>query len=202
MGGSGMRLIFRTAFVILMLGLSVPVAADPYKDAQAAYDRGDWGTVLRLNKPLADQGNAGAQFILGQMFATGRGVPQNYAEAMKWYRLAADQGNADAQNNIGVMFGDGRGVPENEAEGKKWSRLAADQGHAFAQISLGVMFSKGEGVPQDYVQAHMWFNLAGAGGNSIGKQGRDWVARKMTPAQIAEAQRLAAEWKPKPTQPR
>ena len=79
---------------------------------------------------------------------------------------------------------------------------AANQGDADAQNNLGVMFDNGQGVPQNYVQAHMWFNLAGAEGNSEGNKNRDMVARKMTAAQIAEAQRLAAEWKPKPTQPR
>ena len=107
MGGAGMLLIFRTAFVMLMLGLAVPVAADPYKDAQAAYDRGDYATALRLNKPLADQGHVHAQSNLGWMFGNGRGVPQNYAEAMKWFCLAADQGNAGAQFMLGVMFDGG-----------------------------------------------------------------------------------------------
>ena len=157
--------IFRTAFVILMLGLAVPVAADPDKDADAAFDRGDYGTALRLIKPLADQGHAGAQYNLGVMFANGQGVPQNDAEAMKWYRLAANQGNARAQNDLGVMF------------------------------------ATGQGVPQNYEQAHMWFNLAGAEGKPDGNRNRDGVAEKMTAAQIAEAQRLAAEWKAKPTQP-
>ena len=110
-GGSGMRLIFRTAFVILMLGLSVPAAAGPSEDARAAYDRRDYETALRLNKPLADQGNADAQNSLGAMFRNGEGVPQNYAEAMKWFRLAADQGDAAAQFNVGNMFDNGWGVP-------------------------------------------------------------------------------------------
>ena len=66
MGGSGTLLIFRMAFFILMLGLSVQVAADPYKDAEAAYDRGDYGAALRLNKSLSDQGHADAQNNLGR----------------------------------------------------------------------------------------------------------------------------------------
>jgi len=56
------------------------------------------------------------------------------------------------------------------------------------------MYSNGWGVPQDYVQAHMWWNLAAAKGNEIGRKNRDIVAKKMTPGQIAEAQRLAREW--------
>ena len=80
--------------------------------------------------------------------------------------------------------------------------LAAEQGQADAQIALGFMYYFGHGVPQDYVQAHMWSNLA-ASGYIPGKtrdqsvKDRDIVAEKMTPAQIAEAQKLAREWKPK-----
>jgi uncharacterized protein len=65
-----------------------------------------------------------------------RGVPQNYAEALKWYRLAADQGNASAQNNLGGMYAAGRGPPQDYAEALKWYRLAANQGNALGQNNL------------------------------------------------------------------
>ena len=67
-------------------------------------------------------------------------MPQNYAEAVKWYRLAADQGDASAQYNLGVMYANGQGVPQNHAEAVKWYRLAADQGNASAQFNLGDMY--------------------------------------------------------------
>jgi TPR repeat protein len=79
----------------------------------------------------------------------------------------------------------------------KWSRKAADQGVISAQLMLALLYLEGQGVPQDYVQAHLWYNLAGAGGSPAAAEGRDSVAAKMTPAQIAEAQKLAREWKPK-----
>ncbi len=84
----------------------------------------------------------------------------------------------------------------------KWYRKAAEQGNDSAQFNLGVMYTKGRGVPQDYVQAHMWYNLAAAGSppgedRDSAAKNRDIVAERMTPAQIAEAQRLAREWKPK-----
>ena len=89
------------------------------------------------------------------------------------------------------------GVPQDYAEALKWYRLAADQGHASAQCNLGVMYANGEGVPQDYVRAHMWFNLSAAQGDQDAAKNRDDVAKRMTPAQIAEAQKLAREWQPK-----
>ncbi len=59
------------------------------------------------------------------------------------------------------------------------------------------MYMNGTGVTQDYVQAHMWFNLAAVKGDETATKNRDIVAKKMTPAQIAAAQRLAREWKPR-----
>jgi TPR repeat protein len=124
-------------------------------------------------------------------------VPQSYVEALKWYRLAADQGQAFAQTRLGVLYEYGHGVRQNYAEALTWYRLAADQGRAEAQFFLGNMYVKGQGVPEDYVLAHMWFTLAAAKGDEGAKEGRNMLAEHMTAAQIAEAQRLASEWKPK-----
>ena len=82
----------------------------------------------------ADQGDADTQFLLGLRYANGEGVPENDAEAVKWYRLAAEQGHANAQYFLGAMYANGEGVPENDAEAVKWFRLAAEQGHAGAQF--------------------------------------------------------------------
>ncbi len=133
------------------------------------------------------------------MYLIGRGVPQDYAEALKWYRKAAEQGDAKAQYDLGSMYGTGRGVTQDYAEAARWYRKAAEQGNAKAQYHLGSMYGTSRGVPQDYVQAYKWWNLAGAQGNKYAIKNRDHVAEKMTPAQIAEAQRLAREWKPKPS---
>jgi uncharacterized protein len=82
------------------------------------------------------------------------------------------------------------------AAAASWDRKAAEQGYSRAQNNLGVMYDQGEGVQQDYVTAHMWFNLAAARGYNDAVRNRDAVARHMTPAQVAEAQKLAREWKP------
>ena len=118
----------------------------------------------------------------------------DYATAFEEMLPIAEQGNADAQNNLGVMYENGRGVPQDYAEALKWFRLAAEQGYARAQYNLGFMYYNGEGVPQDYVQAHMWWNLAASKGNENGRKNRDIIAKKMTPVQITEAQRIAREW--------
>ncbi len=118
------------------------------------------------------------------------------AEALRFYRLGADQGFAPAQHKLGVMYAFGHGVLQDYAEAIKWSRLAANQGYADAQFNLGIAYANGQGVPKDYVSAYMWFNLSAALGNQAAAKNRDIAAQHMTPAQIAEAQKLAREWKP------
>jgi TPR repeat protein len=97
------------------------------------------------------------------------------------------------------MYFAGRGFSLDYREAAKWLRLAANADDPQAQVGLSLMYSQGQGVPQDYVRAHMWANLAAANGNTDGAKLRDGAASKMTPNQIAEAQRLASEWKPKPS---
>ena len=74
----------------------------------------------------AEQEDAEVQNKLGRMYFDGQGVPQDYAEALMWFRLAAEQGDAGAQNNLGVAYVNGKGVPQDEAEAAKWYRLAAE----------------------------------------------------------------------------
>jgi hypothetical protein len=119
----------------------------------------------------------------------------DYATALRIFRQLADQGYALAQNNLGVMYDKGRGVKQDYAEAVRWYRKAADQGIARAQSNLGTMYHLGTGVKQDVVQAHMWYYLAAAQGNKLARKFHDSLAEKMTPAQIAEAQRLARYWK-------
>jgi TPR repeat protein len=99
------------------------------------------------------------------------------------------------------MYVGGQGVPRDYAQAVVWLRKAAEQGNALGQINLGTTYERGQGVPQDYAQAHMWYNLAASHAEDpatreMAVKNRDDVATKMTPAQIAEAQRLASEWKP------
>ena len=110
---------------------------------------------------------------------------------------------AEANLNLGDMYRDGDGVPKDDAEAVRWYRLAAEQGHARAAYNLGLMYETGEGVPQDYVRAHMWYKLAGSRSTRtlqetywriFAGRTRDSLATRMTPDQIAEAQRLATEW--------
>ncbi len=221
----------------LLVGPTV-VKADQSDAGVAAYNEGNYHKAFKLFKPLAEQGDAQAQFHLGTMYYNGKGVPQDYREAEKWYRKGAEQEDAAAQFMLGVMYyygkgvpqdykeavkwyrkvaeqGDdaaqyalgtiyhegGKGVPQDYQEAVKWFRRAAEQGNGEAQFNLGNMYTKGWGVPQDYVQAHKWLSLFAS--RYQGKthemliRNRDVIEKKMTSAQVAKAQKLAREWKPK-----
>ncbi len=162
----------------LFVSLAAPAWAG-FDEGQAAYERGDYETAFRKLKPLAEQGNAAAQYNLGVMYGKGEGVPQDDTKSAKWFRMAADQGNATAQYMLGLKYG-----------------------------------SIGRGLPTDFVQAYMWLTLAGAQEFTVwldlavaafppgdkrnaAVRLRKILADSMSPAQIAEAQRLAREWKPK-----
>jgi TPR repeat protein len=168
-----------------------------FEDAVAARNRGDYEIALRLFRLLANQGDARAQFCLGAMYFGGEGVPQqDEAEAAKWFHLSAEQGELKAQAILGHMYMTGRGVPQDDGEAVKWLQKAADKGDAKAQDFLGDMYEDGHGVPRDYVRAHLWYSLSAAQGDQTGKFLQAEIVKHMTPGQIAEAQKLAREWKP------
>lgn len=187
---------FPVALVLSIVCLAAPAWAD-FKAGVDAYQRGDYATALREWQPLAEQGQALAQYNLGLLYANGQGVSKDDAQAQQWYEKAAAQGHADAQVNLGILYDYGRGVAQDYKKAVYWYRLSAKQGNELAQRQLGLMFERGDGVPQDYVQAYMWYTLGAANGAKRGAALRDALAKRMTPDQIAEAQQLAREWKPK-----
>jgi uncharacterized protein len=181
------------AGVVLVPALIGVAAAGPLEDGEA----GDYTAALQILRPLAEQGNSTAQNNLGVMYADGQGVPQDYVEARRWYLKAAANEDPNAEFNLGVLYARGRGVPKDYAEAEKWFQKAADHGDAAAQFNLGVMYVHGLGVSQDYVLARMWLGLSAAQGEEGAAEARDETAAKMTPSEIADAERMASEWKPK-----
>ena len=117
----------------------------------------------------------------------------DYAAVLKVAKPLAIKGEAWAQSWLGGAYNYGHGVVQDYAEAVKWYRLAAQQGEAFAQNNLGLMYDNGEGIVQDYVKAHSWFNLGAVNGNANAVNNRDVVAKRMTPQQIGDAQKLARD---------
>ncbi len=116
-------------FVLLWLAaLAVPASAQNFKTGLDAYDRGDFATAIKEWQPLAERGDARAQFNLGVVLFNGQGIPHDPLKAVEWYRAAADQGYGPAQANLSFMYETGQGLLQNYIEAYKWSTLAADHG--------------------------------------------------------------------------
>lgn len=148
----------------------------------------------------AEEGDANAQFNLANGYRTGflwNDVKQDYNEALRLHSLAAEQGYAPAFHAIGFMYVQGQGVPQSHREAARWIRCAADRDYPHAQVWLGRFYANGQGVPQDLVSAHMWLSLVAAHGDrEQARTERDEIAVLLEPGQLAEAQRLAREWRP------
>ena len=111
-----------------------------FEEGLAAAERGEYATALREWQPLAEAGDARAQYGLGLMYATGQGVPKSDVEAVKWYRLAADQGEANAQNNLGLMYVNGQGVPKSDTKAPR-NRDRIERQLTLAQRTAGQAIS-------------------------------------------------------------
>jgi TPR repeat protein len=190
-----MSLRLTVTLVLSIVCLAAPAWAD-FKAGENAYHRGDYATALREWQPLAKQGQAVAQYHLGLLYANGQGVPKDDAQARLWYEKAAAQGHADAQANLGSLYDYGRGGPQDFKMAVRWYLRSANQGNDLAQRKLGLLYERGDGVPKDYVQAYMWYKLGAANGGKTAALQRDELAIRMTSDQLAEAKKLAREWKP------
>jgi len=152
-----------------------------------------WMATLVLIIGVSASANAGPMEDADAAWKQG-----DYATAARLYRSLAEQGKASAQHSLAKMYENGEGLPRSSAEAFRWYRLAAEQGHAGAQYYLGGMYATGAGVPRDYVQAYVWFSLSLTGGQGeVAAQGVRDMEEKMSPAQLAEAERRVRVWKPK-----
>lgn len=156
----------------------------------------DIGAPLEWYQVAAEYGYANAQFNLALLYENGEGVPKDIGKAIEWYQKAAKQGYPEAQNNLALMYNDGKGVPQDFKKAVEWYQKAAKQGEANAQNNLALMYYTGEGIPKDQVLAYAWANLAGVKKNTPDKKLRDIIAENISPAEIAEGQRLSSNWKP------
>lgn len=208
--------------VLVALTLATPARSD-FDDGMAAYQRGDYATALHEWRPLAEQGDASAQYNLGQMHHNGDGVPQDDSEAKKWYHKAAEQGYAEAEHALGNMY-----IFDDPAGAIKWYRKAAERGYRDAWAALAIEYLAGFSVPQDYAEAAKWIRkLADQDEPSYqvelgkmyqkgqgvpqdyvqaymwfrlalewgtGTKNLDRIADEMTPEDVSKAKRLAREW--------
>lgn len=148
---------------------------------------------VALSRERALKGDPDHQYGFATMHFAGAGVPEDPAEAAKWFRLAANQGHAKAQSTLGWLYLNGIGVTQDYIEALKWNKLAAAQGNPQAFFRLAVMHGLGKGVPKDFSKAYMWASFAAASGEQEAINPRDSLAEEMSPMQLAEAQKMARE---------
>jgi hypothetical protein len=197
--------LMKASLVAIVFALGFPgVAAAGFDEGLASYERYDYAAALAEWQPLAEAGAPAAQFYLGEMYRQGQGVPYDLAVAGRWYREAAEQGHAAAQFQLAKLY-ESAGVERDGAKAALWLERAAEGGSTAAMRRLGNQYAAGGGVGQDLVQAHKWLALAaGRGGNVVGFLAETDLRRlqeRMSPAAIAEAERLARDWQPRPVRP-
>lgn len=124
----------------------------------------DYARAAKELRPLADAGNAEAQYRVGRMYEFGAGYPKDVAQAIAWYRKAASKGHVAAMEQLGELYSIGEDVPRDDKEAATWFRKAADLGNASAQFNLGLAYAKGAGVREDLPAAIGWFRKSAAQG--------------------------------------
>jgi TPR repeat protein len=184
-----MKLVSKLLLIFYMLGL-VSVCL-PQKVLAARYE----GIVsFQLNQSKANQGDAGAQFILGLLYYRGLGTQQDTKQAVYWYTKAAEQGHVQAQYKLGRLYrGSEDEVPQDYKQSVYWYTKAAEQGFIQAQYKLGYMYEYGEVAPQDYKQAFFWYTKAAEQGHHFAKNDREKMLEKMSKSQIEEVKKLSKE---------
>jgi len=181
----------------LLFGTQTTVKADQLDEGKAAHQIGKYQKTLE--KRIFRRMRSGSQpghpiHKFHRAYRAGK-----YQKAFERIKPIAEQGLLHAQLYLGVMYNNGQGVGKDHTEAAKWYRKAAMVGFPIAQKLLGTMYAIGHGVPQDYVLAYKWFSLGDK--HSQGREieeavsNRNVIKKMMTPAQVAEAQKLAREWR-------
>ena len=132
-----------------ILALCVSACANPMRSGWQSYERGDYAAALATWQPLAEAGEADAQFLVALLHDDGQGVAVDRVHAAEWYERAAAQGHAAAQNNLGLLHYRGEGVPASMDQAAKWYAEAAAQGFAKAASNLALMHLAGQAVERD-----------------------------------------------------
>ena len=161
--GEGNRAVWITVGLgsLLVIGLGLAGLTTQQDADQAA---------ISVRK-AAEQGDAVAQFNLGNLYRRGEGVPEDAGQAAVWYHKAAEQGHADAQALLSHLYFQGNGVLKDVGQAVIWLRKAAEQGHARAQGTLGAVYREGESVPKDAGEAAAWFRKAAQQGDAFAQTG-------------------------------
>jgi hypothetical protein len=181
---------YRRLLVFILAFAFGQVLAGPLDSARNAYSNKEYRRAADLYLPLAQGGDATAQFNLGVMYDQGQGVPRDDQQALYWYRKAADQDFVEAQFNIGIMYAIGQGMPKDFKQAADWYRKAAIQGYVEASRALANLYLFGQGVPRSETKSKYWNQVAA---NQAVDNARAEQEEKRLADQAAENNRLMAE---------
>lgn len=198
---SDLRIIFRlTAAALLAAGLaSSPVGAG-VKEAEPAFEKGDYATALKqLKKDMRKKKRSlKANVILSKMYLQGLGVQINYSRALKYLTPAAKKNHLWALTEIAKLYARGDGPPQSYVKAKEFLTRAAMRGHGPAQLELGFVHLYGRGVRTDPLEAYAWFNLAAASQQGEARDAaiakRNEATKSLSEAEVAAAQDLSLQY--------
>lgn len=185
----------RKLFTCTVAGLLLAGAARAdFNAGWESYAKADFFGAAREWLPLAEEGDARAQYALAILLLRGRGFDRNAASAAVLLSPAAAAGHPEAAYALAILYQEGDGVGADRAEAVRLYQMAAQAGYVPAQNNLGLLYALGDGVPKDALAAHVWFSLAARGGDEGAAGNRDRIARELTPAQAAESARRLTAW--------
>ena len=175
-----------------------------FRTGHDAYKRGDYAQAMEILRPHAERGHAGAQFLLGAMYAEGRGVSSDSSEAVKWFRLSAERGLVQAEYALGIMYFTGAGGSRDYAKAEKWLLRAAEKGHTRAQYSLGFLLFFGNTMAlwldssphearKNPVRGYAWMSIAAESGLDRAIDVKDRIQPDLTRDEEAKARQLIQE---------
>lgn len=162
-----------------------------YREGRAVTQ--DLAKSVQWLRKAAKQGHAGARIHLARVLRESLGSDQDYEEAVRWFGLAAEHGHAESAFTLALMYRNGEGVVPDDGKAARWYRVAANLGHGQARFALGAVTQSGKGVKKDLVRAYAWYSLSADSGVKLGGTFRDWLARQMSPEEVAAARALAEE---------
>lgn len=173
----------------LLLASVAPLSAQSVKTGIDAWQKADYAGAVAIWRPLAQKGDADAQFNLGQAYRLGRGVPTNLAAAKTWFERAAAQGHVDAEATLGLLlFENG-----DQAEALKWLKQAADRDEPRAQLVYGTALVNGDSVTQDPALGYAYVSRAAAQGLAPAKETLEQLDKLLSAADRKRGSAMARE---------
>lgn len=185
-----------TSGIILSLLTITAVGAlyPPTSQSQESIPDSCASSHLKDIEDEAKSGTAAAQKELADIYAQGRCVPKDYTKSAYWYGRSADQEDPEAQFQLGKYFLEGIGVSRDPGRAADWFRRAAEHKHHGAQYALGGLYSQGRGVPKDLIKSYEWVRISSPKLDTHTRDVLATLAKKMTPAQVEDAEKHAVEW--------